>query len=174
MNWPLTGQSEPHNAAMMSAALLLAVGFLCMASMIDVRQRRIPNEISLAVALLAIPFCYGAAGGPGLLSLLRHLSVPLLLAVPMSILFALRILGGGDVKLILASSLWVSPEKIATLAMIVILLGGLVAVLMQLLDMIFQAVKPESVPYGLPIAAGVLVLQVPTLRQIATILGTGW
>ena len=89
-------------AGLADVALVLVV---CAAAWADVRSRRIPNRLTIAglvvalslrVLLGAIPLWQGVLGA----------SLGLALAVP---LFALGILGGGDVKLLAAVGAFLGP-----------------------------------------------------------------
>ena len=85
------------------------------------------------------------------------------------VIFALNLMGGGDVKLIIVLSLWVGWEKLASFGFYFALLGGV----MSLAIIIIRKVLPhltskrplprvfrdkEPVPYGLAIAGAFLWL----------------
>ncbi|TCM15385.1 prepilin peptidase CpaA [Novosphingobium sp. PhB165] len=146
-------------------ACFLALLVLCGAvACTDVTRRRIPNALSLAVAFLAVPYWLGWAGAWGLLALLLHVLPIGLLAIPLVLLFWLRLFGGGDVKLILAMALWVPPQDLPAFCMAVALAGGLLGGGMQVLHLVFWRVKTDSVPYGLAIAAGAIAVLGPAIR----------
>ena len=63
-------------------------------------------------------------------------------------LFAARMLGGGDAKLLAALALWVPPAAFAELLLVMALAGGLLAGAMLVTR------RRVSVPYGIAIAAG--------------------
>ncbi len=82
------------------------LGLLLIAAAIDVRTRRIPNWLTAATAAggVALALTGRGAVGPGgaCLGLLAGFA---LLAVP----FGLRLMGGGDVKLLAAVGAWLGP-----------------------------------------------------------------
>ncbi|HEX2971863.1 MAG TPA: A24 family peptidase [Tepidisphaeraceae bacterium] len=106
-------------------APLLAM--LLWAAMIDVRHRRIPNWLTLAIAATGLmqTFTASATVGPtqSLLGLLTGLGLTILL-------FALGALGGGDVKLIAAAGTWIGPERIFNVFLAAAIVG-MVIVLAQ-------------------------------------------
>ena len=92
------------------ASRLVAVapllGLLAVAAVIDVRTRRIPNWLSAAVAAggLALSITGGGLVGPAAAALGLLVGFALLAAS-----FALRLMGGGDVKLMAAVGAWLGP-----------------------------------------------------------------
>ena len=106
--------------------LLVAVllTLLIAAALEDVRTRRIPNALSLAVVLL-FPLYVLASPVP----------VPWLWSVGLALgaftlgflLFHFAALGGGDVKLIAAAMLWAGPEHALVFVLITALGGGALA-----------------------------------------------
>jgi prepilin peptidase CpaA len=103
----------------------LAFGALLVAaSCCDVLKLRIPNMIPAALALLfALQLVIGQ-GGQAPLHHLLAMGLALLVLLP---LFALNMLGGGDVKLLAAVALWLGISKLATLLILVGIVGGLFA-----------------------------------------------
>ena len=111
--------------AMLAHLPLLAM--LCVAVVIDVRSRRIPDWLTLAIATggLTHALLPGAAVSP-LSSVLGVLVGGLLLLGP----FAIGATGGGDVKLLAAIGAWLGPWG-AVLVLAVECLVGLVVVVVQ-------------------------------------------
>ena len=107
-------------ATVVFGALLVA------ASCCDVLRLRIPNMIPLAlIALFGLQLLIGR----GFEAPLDHLlAMGLALAVLLP-LFALNMLGGGDVKLLAAVALWLGMGKLAALLILVGIVGGLFALL---------------------------------------------
>ena len=101
-------------------ALLLA------ASCWDVLRLRIPNVIPLALVVL---FGFRLLLGPGVPAPLDHVVAMTLALVVVLPLFALNMLGGGDVKLLAAVALWLGQGKVAALLILVGIVGGLFALL---------------------------------------------
>lgn len=131
----------------------------------DVSSRRIPNALPLAAVILAPVYWTGWFGLWGLPAIGVHLAPLLLLAIPLTLLFGLKVIAGGDVKLMLALALWIPAQSLLAYAMIVILAGGVIAVGLRVLSLIFWRVKSDSVPYGLAIVAGALAVLEPTVRH---------
>jgi prepilin peptidase CpaA len=103
------------------AALAVAVvGCVC-----DLRSRRIPNVLTFGAAVAAFVY-HVATGGVAALgqSALGWLAGLLVFIVP----FALRGLGGGDVKLVAALGAWVGPADAIWLAMYTAIAGGVMAI----------------------------------------------
>jgi len=132
---------------MMVATVSVGAAACAVAAFTDVRARRVPNWLTLptlAVALiLAIP------GG------LAHFAVALLVAAAMVVLglwlHSRGILGGGDVKLLVAIGTLVGYPNCIALLLYTALAGGLLSAAVALR-------RGQFVPYALAIAAGFAVL----------------
>ena len=86
---------------------LFAVGMVC-----DLRSRRIPNAIPLALlGLFAVYAAVGAAGPPS--ALWAHLAIGTLLLAAGFALYLGGRFGAGDGKLIAVAGLWIGPAGIA-------------------------------------------------------------
>lgn len=95
-------------------------GLLLAASCCDVLRLRIPNIIPVAlVVLFALQMLLGDVQAP-----LEHLLAMALALVILLPLFALNMLGGGDVKLLAAVALWLGMNKLAALLILVGIVGG--------------------------------------------------
>jgi prepilin peptidase CpaA len=109
--------------------VIAAVGFgalLVCASYFDVLSLRIPNIIPLGLVVL---FALQVLVEPGVHAPLDHflaMAVTLLILLPV---FALDMLGGGDIKLLAAVALWVGMKKLAALLILVGIIGGIFALL---------------------------------------------
>jgi prepilin peptidase CpaA len=99
---------------------LLVGPLLGVAAWSDLRQRRIPNRIVAAIALLWLPV---AASGEPLAALAALITAALVLSVGISV-WNLGCLGGGDVKLAAVLSLWAGPSHLGGLLLAVALSGG--------------------------------------------------
>ena len=101
------------------AALLLFAAFT------DIRRRQIDNWLNAALVVGA-PLFWWASG----LSLWPGVAIQIGLAlgtfVVLAGLFALRAMGGGDVKLLTALALWFPWQAILSLVVLMALLGGVV------------------------------------------------
>jgi prepilin peptidase CpaA len=101
----------------------LTVAFV--ACICDLRSRRIPNLLTLGAAGAGFAYHLWTGGPMALgLSLLGWLIGVLVFIIP----FALRGLGGGDVKLIAALGAWILPADTIWLAVYTALAGGVAAI----------------------------------------------
>ena len=89
-----------------STLCALAVG--CAACVTDIQSRRIPNWLTFGAAGAAIVFHTATGGGGGFLSAMTGWFIGALI---MFLPFALRGLGGGDVKLLAALGAWLGPAN---------------------------------------------------------------
>jgi prepilin peptidase CpaA len=98
------------------------VALLATACVTDVRSRRIPNR--LVLALLACGLVFAIVVQPTLLAPIRATGSFLLgLAIWMPF-YLFRMLGAGDVKLFAAASTWLAPGAVLEAALISALVGG--------------------------------------------------
>jgi prepilin peptidase CpaA len=106
---------------------VLALGAWAAAS--DAATRRIPNALTLGAAGVALAFGAAAGGWQGLGWSAAGWLVGLLLFLP---LFALRAMGGGDVKLLAAFGAWLGPALVVWVAVYGAIAGGVLALLLVL------------------------------------------
>lgn len=140
-------------------ALLLSAGIQ------DVRSREIANWKNAAIALLA-PLWWLAIG----LDVWPGMAVQLLVAVLVFALFvgafAMGQMGGGDVKLIGALALWLTPLRVLDMLLVMSVIGGALTVAMLVERRWRRSDAAIEVPYGVAIAlAGLLALREPLLNQ---------
>jgi prepilin peptidase CpaA len=95
----------------------------------DLRTRRIPNALTFSAATAAVVFHGIDRGLPGVGHSVAGFAVGLVLFLP---LFALRGLGGGDVKLLAALGAWIGPGAAVWLALWTALAGGPLALILAL------------------------------------------
>jgi prepilin peptidase CpaA len=151
------------------AALAVYVVPLVMAGVSDFRTLRIPNWLTGTLAL-AFPLGALAAGQP--IDWLSHIAAGFAVFTVGAALFAMRLMGGGDVKLLAATALWVGLAQLLPFLVLVALVGGVFAIgcvllrhplvqttiLATLRRLPVFAQKNLPIPYGIPIAiAGVLI-----------------
>ena len=139
------------------ALLAVLALILVVAAIIDVRTYTISNRLNLTVALLA-PVFWWSVGLP----LWPDAAIQLALAAGVFILLALAfyagMMGGGDVKLAAALSLWFSPATALHFLVYMSIAGGfLTLVVMANHRLRHREGKPE-VPYGVAIAIGGLAI----------------
>jgi prepilin peptidase CpaA len=163
----MTGATSLAAFALLAALVVLLV----LAAVEDVRRRRIPNLVTGAIAALFLPYLLLAPDAPDGLSALLVGGLALLAGWA---LFARGLVGGGDVKLVAAVALWAGAEQVLPFLLVTSLAGGALAVLTLLwrqwgllicsslgglgLGRLSPADEPETLPYGLAIAAGGLVV----------------
>ncbi|HEY4546556.1 MAG TPA: prepilin peptidase [Pedomonas sp.] len=136
--------------------LIALVALLVIAAVGDIRRYTIPNMLCIAVAALALPYWVAAslAQAQPLLPLLGiQLGVALLVFAGFVLLFALGAMGGGDVKLIAALTLWVPAARVLEMLFLVALVGGVLALALIIIRKL-RGDASRDVPYGVAIAAG--------------------
>lgn len=149
------------------ACLALFVGLVLFAALSDIATMEIPNWVSIAVAALFPLAAFLAHLSP--LQIGLHIGIGLLVFLIGFGLFALGILGGGDVKVIAAASIWTGAAALSPFTFATTLAGGALAFAMILAR---KAAKPSNthpaflnrllspengIPYAVAIAAGVIV-----------------
>jgi prepilin peptidase CpaA len=134
---------------MLLAALALA---LLTAAFTDLKSRRIANWLNLGVALGAPLFWYasGLSLWPGVAS---QLGIALATFAVLSVLFVLKAMGGGDVKLLTALALWIAPEHFLKLIIMMALVGGVLTLFFGGWHVIRRQRQKIAIPYGVAIAA---------------------
>lgn len=145
----------------------LFFGLLAAAAFTDLREYRIPNTLTLAIAALYPAYILTPGVGADVMGSLILAAVVLAAGTG---LFALGLIGGGDVKLLAAVSLWVGPAAFPLFLIIMALAGGAIALvqlsnwrlgLALMLENLGQTtftrvLTGRDVPYGLAIAIGAL------------------
>jgi prepilin peptidase CpaA len=144
-------------------------GLMLIAAVEDLRRLVIPNAVVLALGVLW-PLQLAAAPTISL----TGSAVAALCAASVfgagALLFSRGLMGGGDVKLLTAATLWAGPGLTPALLIVTAILGGLLtlALLFPLaLRAVFApaaaagAAKRVPVPYGVAIAAAALVVTIP-------------
>lgn len=137
------------------AALAIA---LLIAAFTDFRSRQIANWLNGAVALGA-PFYWWASGLTLWPGVALQLGVALAAIAVLAGLFALRAMGGGDVKLLTALALWVPWKEFLQLVLIMSVVGGILTILFGSWHVMRRRKDRLAIPYGVAIAfAGLSVL----------------
>ena len=149
-------------AVSLSALMLAVIRF-------DALHYLIPNSLNMAIFMLYLPAIYflkfDAVSG--------LMAAGVILLVGLGI-FALGLMGGGDIKLLTALGLWFGfSETLAIFLILTTLLGGVLSLLAVLARAIIGRVwlkhapeiplprvltKGQPVPYGIAIAAAFLLL----------------
>jgi prepilin peptidase CpaA len=130
-------------------AILAAM--LVIAATGDLRSRRIPNRLNLAIAALAVPFWFLSG-----YALWPDVALQLALAAGafffFALLFRIGMMGGGDVKLLAALALWLPLASLVKLVVIMSLAGGVLTLAMLIRHRAAKAQGKIEVPYGVAIA----------------------
>lgn len=140
-------------------ALLLSAGVQ------DVRTREIANWKNAAIAVLA-PMWWLAIGLDPWPGMATQLAIATLVFALFVGAFAMGQMGGGDVKLIGALSLWLAPLHLLDMLLAMAVIGGALTLAMLIEHRLRRSDAAIEVPYGVAIAiAGLLALREPLLNQ---------
>ena len=107
------------------SALVPMLGLLCAAVVCDLRRRRIPNWLTLSLVATGLTQSLLAWGTVSPAQAALGLLVGLVLNLP---LFALRVRGGGDVKLFAGVGAWLGPWPTVVVFVISTIVAALCAV----------------------------------------------
>ncbi len=137
---------------------LSAVALFAAAAATDTFTRRIPNGLSLALALIGLLRIGLAlrAGGAELASAFDFGAAIAVFALA-AVGFHFGLLGGGDVKLLAAGTLWLGAAALGPYLFATVLAGGLLAIGFLLWQLIVggrNREKGAGLPYAVAIAAG--------------------
>lgn len=140
---------------------------MAFAAAMDMLTMTIPNRISLL--LIAAFFVAAYFAGLSTQQVLEHLGTGLLVLLICFALFAAGVLGGGDAKLLAASSLWIGFDQLLAYVLSVSLIGALLAIAFLYARRHFPEgsvnaprwvlrlqARESGMPYGLAIAAAAL------------------
>jgi prepilin peptidase CpaA len=130
----------------LAAMILLAAAW-------DLRKREIPNALNAAIALLAIPFWWASetAFWP---DVVLQIGIAAAVLGLFAVAFFMGGMGGGDVKMVAAVALWMPPQAVLALLVIMSLAGGLLTVVMLVRHRLAKAKHELEIPYGVAIAIG--------------------
>ena len=137
-----------------SYGLLIALAIaLLVAAFTDIRRRQIDNWLNFGNALAAPAFWWSTG-----LSLWPDMALQVGVAVVTFLvcsgLFAIRWMGGGDVKLLTALALWLPFYTFMQLLLIMAVVGGFLTVLLVFWHVARRQRDRIAVPYGVAIAIG--------------------
>ncbi|MGP1354656.1 MAG: A24 family peptidase [Parasphingopyxis sp.] len=146
-------------------SVVLLVPALLYAAYGDWLRRDIPNKLNAAIALTA-PLYWWAAG----FALWPEIAIIVGLALALFILFtgafAIGAMGGGDVKMIGALALWMTPMQLPIMLVVMAIAGGILTTVMLIYHRLRKKPEKPEVPYGIAIAIGGLWV---VLNEILTI-----
>ena len=130
--------------AMLAIALLVA-------AFTDLRSRRIGNWLTGAIALGA-PLFWWATGLALWPDVALQVGVAALTFAVLAALFAIRAMGGGDVKLLTALALWIEPMQFVRLILAMALLGGVLTIVFGTWHVMRRQRQKLAIPYGVAIS----------------------
>ena len=130
----------------------LAIALL-VAAFTDIRSRQISNWLNAGIALAA-PLFWWTSG----LDLWPGVALQLAVAVGafaiLAALFAMKMMGGGDVKLLTALALWIEPSWFWKLLVVMALVGGVLTIAFGAWHIMRRQRERIAIPYGVAIAVG--------------------
>ena len=130
--------------AMLAIALLVA-------AFTDLRSRRIGNWLTGAIALGA-PLFWWATSLALWPDVALQVGVAALTFAVLAALFAIRAMGGGDVKLLTALALWIEPMQFVRLILAMALLGGVLTIVFGTWHVMRRQREKLAIPYGVAIS----------------------
>jgi prepilin peptidase CpaA len=156
---------------------LVVLGALLWLAITDVRTRRLPTSIVLTIG--ALFFADALIAGMPLDDVISHLLLAVVVFLACAVLFAARMLGGGDAKLASVIFLWVGfGLSLATLTLV-----SVIGTVVSLVSLATRNMNPSQrfvplralamfsaargVPYGVALAfGGGLVIVLPALLHL--------
>ena len=140
---------------------LLALGAFVAAAFTDIRTRRIPNALVVILACLGlVRLALDLWAGSALAAVGLDLALAGLVFLAGTALFATGLMGGGDVKLMAAASIWFGTAGTAEFLISTVLAGGALACFFLMRRGARRiaggpsASSGDSLPYGVAIALG--------------------
>ena len=131
---------------------------LVWAAVSDIRTRRIANHLPLLILsfFMVAAMSKLISGACIMATLVWPIATGLIVLLIGMVLFAARLMGGGDVKLMAAVALFAGPALSLTMVLYITVAGGLVALATMLWHRVFrhESAKMTSVPYGVAIMVG--------------------
>lgn len=151
-------------------AYALAIALLY-AAFSDIRTRRIANWLNAAIALSAPLFWW--ATHLSLTDVAWQVGIAGVVFAALAIMFAMRWMGGGDVKLLTALALFLPKDCLPELLIIMALVGGLLTIVLGCWHIARRQRDRLAIPYGVAIStAGLWVLAThPLIAGSGPILG---
>lgn len=146
-----------HGGASYLIAALLAIA-LIRAAWGDLQSRTIPNWLNIAIAAGA-PLWWWANGWALWPDIAIQIGFATVIFLIFAGCFAIGAMGGGDVKLITALSLWLPLAPLARMLFVMAVLGGIVTLVTLAIHRLRKRPGSPEIPYGVAISvAGLWVL----------------
>ena len=137
--------------------LLALAAALVVAAVIDVRTFTISNRLNLAVALGAPVYWLSVALSPWP-GMAIQLAAGGFVFLVLAGAFYAGMMGGGDVKLAAALSLWLSPPVILKFLVLMSIAGGVLTLGIIAWHRLRRGERRPAIPYGVAIAFGGLAI----------------
>ncbi len=148
---------------------------LVFAAISDIRHRRIANWLNIVIAAGA-PLFWFASGMATWPDMAIQLGLAFVVFWVFAALFAMGLLGGGDVKLLGAIALWIAPIAFLNVLLIMAFVGGAMAVVFVVRRTVWKPKTPGTLPYGVAITIGALWVlgsaHIPTAALIGSLADT--
>lgn len=147
---------------------LCFAGFLSMlglAAFKDLRERRIPNRLTAGLALLYPVFVLVSPAPVAWPAALGIAAVVFLVGLG---LFARDLIGGGDVKLIAAVTLWAGPEHFVPFMLITTVTGGALSLISLFYRRWAGVIEAHLAALGLAAIGGLVSIVSAAPRSVAT------
>jgi prepilin peptidase CpaA len=145
------------NVGFTDLLLIALAATLIVAAVIDVRTFTISNRLNLAVAMGAPVYWLSAALQPWP-GMAIQLAAGGFVFVLLAGAFYAGMMGGGDVKLAAALSLWLSPPVILKFLVLMSLAGGVLTLGIVAWHRFRRGEGRPAIPYGVAIAFGGLAI----------------
>ena len=124
---------------------------LIIAAFTDIKSRKIANWLNATIALGA-PVYWWATD----MALWPDIAIQFGMAIAtfaaLCVLFAIRAMGGGDVKLLTALALWITPLMFMNLLLMMALLGGVLTLGFGVYHIMRRQKEKLTIPYGVAIS----------------------
>ncbi len=137
--------------------LQLLLGLLVVALLFcvytDISKRLIYDKVNIAIAAIA-PLFWLADGTFTFWGVGFHLLTTIVAFGLFAIFFHIGAMGGGDLKLITALSLWFQWDEVIRLMFVASLAGGVVTIIFAIIHKLKQGTGRARIPYGVAIAIG--------------------
>ncbi len=145
------------NGAFTQLLLVALAAMLVVAAAVDIRTFTISNRLNLTVALLAPAYWLSIALSPWPGFAIQLAAGGAVFALMAGAFYA-GMMGGGDVKLAAAVSLWFSPDSIVKFLVLTSLAGGVLTLVLLAWHRIKRRKGRPEIPYGVAIAFGGLAI----------------
>ena len=151
------------------SVVFLLSALLVVVSVSDIRDRRIPNWTVLAIAALFVPWIFAGTHISLVSFFISSLGAALIVFTVSAGLYAFRIIGAGDSKLLTAVALFVGVSQLPRFLFLVALAGGVIALISLVSRPVRAAVMfhtrgkgdfGRGIPYGVAIAIATVCILV--------------